>query len=304
MSLLRHDGFTRRQRHEPASGRRAQVGGALLVILGFASVALLVLSKAEHHAVRALRTETIEAITPLLGVLSQPAAYIERLRRNLDTYRDVLAELERTKQEKQRLEQWQWRARQLEAEIDQLRKLLNGVKDRGFTFATARVVAEGRGPFTRSVLLNVGASQGIRNGFAVVDSNGFVGRVVETSANAARVLLLADFNSRIPVLVGSSAERAIIRGKGSGRPVLEFLPGSTELKVGDAIVTSGQDGLLPKGLRIGRVASTGPSPQVEPSAQLAALDFVSILFFEAPGLELANGGLLPRQAEAIASSKP
>jgi rod shape-determining protein MreC len=302
--MLRDDGFSRRREAAGGEHRGGGRSGVLLAVCIFLAVSLLVLSRAEHAAVNAMRSWTIEALAPTLEVLGRPAAYVERIRQSFSAYVDLVSELDRVRQEKRELEQWQWRAQQLEAEIAALRKLMNGVKDRGFAFVTARVVAEGRGPFTRSVLVNAGRAQGVRNGFAVVNSDGLVGRVVETSENASRILLLSDVNSRIPVLVGRSFERAIIRGKSASRPALEFFPGGNDPQAGDDVVTSGQDGLLPRGLRVGRVVSVAPASTVETSARLEALDYVSILFFEAPGLELANGGRSSHPGEALASRNP
>lgn len=303
MTVLRNDGFSRPRRRDAAPRSRGGggAGGVLLAVCIFASIALLVLSRAEHQAVGVLRSWTIETLTPALEWLGRPAAAIEHVRRNLSSYVDLAAELERVKQEKRELEQWRWRAGQLETEMESLRKLMNGVKDRGFGFVTARVVAEGRGPFSRSVLVNAGRLHGVRNGYAVVNSEGLVGRVVETSESASRILLLSDVNSRIPVVFGRMLGRAIMHGKGAARPQAEFFPGGTAPQQGDDVATSGQDGLLPRGLRVGRIATVSPVVTIETAARLESLDYLSILFFSAPGLELADREDAPLAGNALAA---
>ena len=73
-------------------------------------------------------------------------------------------------------------------------------------------------------LIDAGSDRGIADGMAVVTERGFVGRVVQTGEHSARVMLLTDFNSRIPVIVESSRDRAILQGDNGPQPRLDFLP--------------------------------------------------------------------------------
>src|SRR5690606_34194086 len=116
------------------------------------------------------------------------------------------------------------------------------------------VIADTRGPFVRSVLVNAGAAQGVKTGYAAVNGDGLVGRTILVGEQASRVILLNDLNSRTPVLVGPSAVRAVLAGDNSAEPLLEFVPEGAGLFVGDEVVTSGDEGLLPRGLRIGVVS--------------------------------------------------
>lgn len=286
-TVLPHDGFIRLPARKRGGGI---LHAAVLLSLIFASLVLLVLERVDHKWVRVLRSASFEVISPVLERASQPAIYVQHLRRRFDGYLDQAAEIERLKTENQRLQQWQWKAKQLETETQEYRKLLLAVDDSGYSFATGRVIADGRSPFVRSALINIGRAQGVTNGYAVVNSDGFLGRIVDTGEHSARVLVFSDINSRIPVEIGSERVRAIMRGDGDGRPVIEFAPAEKAIAAGDEVLTSGQDGLLPRGLPVGSIIKADHAFKVVPRVDLAQVDFASVLFYAAPGLELANGG--------------
>ena len=132
-------------------------------------------------------------------------------------------------------------------------------------------------------MLAIGREDGARRGFPVVDGDGLVGRIVETGARASRVLLVTDINSRIPVLVGRQAQRAVLQGDNGPAPRLHYLAADAVVSAGDEVYTSGVGGVLPRGLRIGTVIEDAGSFRVQPHARLDELDFVSILQFELPG---------------------
>jgi rod shape-determining protein MreC len=119
---------------------------------------------------------------------------------------------------------------------------------------------------------------------------GLVGRVAEVGARAARVLLLTDLNSHIPVELEDTHDRAVLDGDNSEEPRLVYLPTKAEVRVGQRIVTGGAGGVFPPGLPVGVVSSVvGDIIRVEPYAELARLELVRIVDF---GLS----GVLPQSA--------
>jgi len=295
-TVLPQDGFTRLRRLRRGSDVWRW---ATLWSLIFASAVLLVLERVDNKWVHVLRAASFEIISPILERASQPAIFVQRLRRRFDEYVDQAAEIERLKATNQQLQQWQWKAKQLQAEAQEYRKLLLAVDDSSYGFATGRVIADGRSPFVRSALVNIGRAQGVTNGYAVVNSDGFIGHVVETGEHSARVLLFTDINSRVPVEIGSDRVRAIMRGDGDSRPVIEFAPSDKAIAPGDEVLTSGQDGLLPRGLPIGAIVKADRGFKVVPRVDLDQVDFASVLFYAAPGLELANGATTAAQGDSL-----
>ncbi|MEM8842823.1 MAG: rod shape-determining protein MreC, partial [Pseudomonadota bacterium] len=181
-----------------------------MFVFVFASLALLVLSKIEHPVVPAIRATVTTALLPVLDVASVPAQAIGRAADRAVSLSDAFAEVERLQLENQRLRQWERRAIQLERDLEALREHLRVAEEVPGRFVTGRLVADGRGPFVRSALLNVGANNGVNSGLAVVDQDGLLGRIVDVTQTAARVLYLTDVNSRIPVYAGTGSIRAIL----------------------------------------------------------------------------------------------
>ncbi len=271
-------------------------------VLYFVATVLLVLSRIGHETVEEVRTALSDWSVPALEMLSMPA---EGIRYGVDRARttiDLLDEVARLRAENQRLKSWEWRAKMLNQRVDQLRSLLNVIEEPALEFASGRVIADGRGPFMRSVLINVGRAQGVKAGYAVINAEGLVGRLVSVGAAASRVLLLTDIKSRVPVYVGEGRIRAVLSGDNSGSPWLDFAPEGAEIRVGDDVYSSGHDGLLPRGLRIGTVSSAGSDYRVHPAADLSRFEHVSVLFFDAPALMTATG--LDEEGKPVAADLP
>ena len=140
------------------------------------------------------------------------------------SYVGMMEEIDRLRAENDQLKQWEWRAKMLERNEAHLRSLLNAVDEPALHYVTGSVIADARGPFLRSALINLGRDNGVRVGYAVIDGDGLIGRVVDAGSSVARVLLLSDLNSRIPVLVGPAGIRALVSGDNAAELKLEFLP--------------------------------------------------------------------------------
>ena len=121
---------------------------------------------------------------------------------------------------------------------------------------------------------------------------------------SARVLLPTDLNSRIPVLVGNKNVRAILAGDNGSQPRLTYLAPDAVIASGDEVSTSGVGGIFPRGLRIGIVAGEASAGRVKIRADMDELEYVSVLFFENPELQLIEekSAAPARFAPAVGSS--
>jgi len=117
----------------------------------------------------------------------------------------------------------------------------------------AEVLAASATPDFRTVTISKGTSAGLRPDMAVLAPEGVVGRVIVPSARAAKVQLLIDLNAAAGALVERSRAQGVAMGTGEETLQLEFVLGTADVKVGDVVVTSGIDGIYPKGFVIGRV---------------------------------------------------
>jgi rod shape-determining protein MreC len=249
---------------------------AILVVL---SIALLALGRADVHVLGRLGAAIGDVVTPALEVLTQPIAASRRLVEGVGELIALREENARLRDQNRRLLDWQSTARQLSLENAALRQVLNYQADpERPTAVTGRVIADAGGPFVHTVLINVGADHGVAGGMAAVNERGLVGRVIEVGRRSARVLLLTDFNSRIPVMVEPSRDQAILAGDNTRRPSLVFLPLNPRLAVGNPVVTSGRGGVLPPGLAIGTVTSIADGVvTVEPLVDFTRLEYLRLL---------------------------
>jgi rod shape-determining protein MreC len=153
--------------------------------------------------------------------------------------------------ENQRLLEWFQTANRLDAENKALRDLLNMKDNDALALRSAKILNDNETPFSRTILVQMGQTDGLEKGQGVLSHEGLLGRVVETGQKTARVLLMKDANSRIPVTVEGSRDRAILAGVNDGDPVLDHLPDQHAIEAGQTVVTSGHGGVFPYGVPVG-----------------------------------------------------
>jgi rod shape-determining protein MreC len=269
---------------------RAAAQRAAVPFLIFLSAMFIVLGKADIVLFERLRVAVADAAAPILQAVAQPIATAATGVRNIEGIFSVYSENQRLRDENARLLQWQEVARRLEAENTRLRGLVKFTPEAPVRDVAARVIGNSGGAFARNVLVNAGSRDGVNRGQAAATGEGLVGRIAEVGDHSARVLLVSDLNSRIPVVLDDTRERAVMAGDNSDQPRLLYLRANAAVKVGERIVTGGAGGVFPPGIPVGVVASVeGGVVRVEPYAELSRLEFVRIVDF---GLE----GVLPQSA--------
>ncbi|MDX1539944.1 MAG: rod shape-determining protein MreC [Geminicoccaceae bacterium] len=224
--------------------------GALIA----SSIALLIIGKANYGLFSMINTRVSDVLAPVMAVLREPVEASHRFAQSLGEIAVVHEENVRLREQNRQLLQWQAHAQRLASENRILRRALEMEVDAPAALSVgARVVADTGGPFVHTVLIDAGRRQGVSVGMAAIDELGLVGRVIEVGRNSSRLLLLTDFNSKIPAMVEPSRDQALLAGDNSREPGLVFLPLNPRVSVGDRVVTSGRGGLLPPGLPIGVV---------------------------------------------------
>ena len=139
----------------------------------------------------------------------------------------------------------------------------------------ARAIGETDGPFLRSLLLNVGSRDGVMMGNPVMSTEGFIGHVINLGPNTARVLRVSDLNSRIAVASAKSGAPPILAGDNTPLPKLSFINQPDDWGIGDRVITSGDDGFLPRGLNVGQVVKGKAGDlRVRLSSQTSPVDWV------------------------------
>ncbi len=261
-----------------------------LPTLVVASAMLAVLGKADIALFDRARGTLADAVAPILQFVEQPVNGAAALVQKAEDMVDVYGRNAELRSENQRLLEWQDAARRLAAENAELRRLARLVPENTASFVTAQVIADSGGAFARSVLVDAGARDGVARGQAGLTGDGLIGRVAEVGERTARILLLTDLNSHVPVMLEATGERAVLEGDNSDRPLLAYLDPKTAAKPGDRIVTSGAGGVFPPGLPVGVIAAAdGGAFRVQPFAELSRLQMIRIVDY---GL----GGMLPQSA--------
>ena len=257
---------------------------AFALLVG-AALSIMILSRVEPRLVDNLRGAVSDAAAPILEFFSHPTASFASLVEDVDAVMDVHETNTLLERENAALLKWQAAAERMARENEELRQLLHVVPDPQSKFSTARVISDSGGPFVRTVLINAGERDHVRKGQAVIASEGLIGRIVSAGQHSARVLLLTDLNSRVPVVVEASRERAVLAGDNTAHPRLEFLAVDARVAVGDRIVTSGQGGVFPPGLDVGVVSVVGEERAlVQPYVNWDRLELVTVLDYTLPGL--------------------
>ena len=153
--------------------------------------------------------------------------------------------------ENKELYKWKDLAHKLLVENEEIKKLLNGVNKISDNFVTAKVISNSSGSYIKTITINVGTKHGLSIGNAVINNWGMIGRVIEVGKNSARVLLVTDINSQIPVYFEKSKHKAILIGNNSDLLEVKYLKPRVKLFDKERIITSGEGGLLPRGLAVG-----------------------------------------------------
>ncbi len=200
---------------------------------------------------------------------------------------------------------WRDQAIALRYENDRLRAMLGVRTDPPLPMVFAHTILDARGPFSNSRLADVGASRGVVEGNPVLSDHGLVGRVTGVSGNVSRIMLLTDVQSRTPVLVVRTNGRAILSGDGGANPVLTYLRTHDALREGDRILTSGDGGVIPRGLPVGTVARGADGLwRVALDSEAAPLDDVRILLFRDFSQLAPSEALAPSVLPSLATGAP
>ena len=256
-----------------------------LPVLIVASFGIMLLGKADTILAERARVALSDGLAPIYAVLAAPLGQMRATITEMLTLWDMREENARLRLENEKLRRWQSVALALDTENQRLKASLKWIPDPNASFVTARVVADAGGIYAKAVLLSVGPNHGIRKGEIAVDERGLIGRITEVGDRTARVLLITDLNSRIPVIMETSRAHAILVGTNGQRPRLQYWPEGIVPQENERIVTSAEANAFPANLPIGTVHYTASgAPEVEPAAMLQKLEIVRIFDYGLTGV--------------------
>jgi rod shape-determining protein MreC len=249
-SRNRRPGFSRRAQYGLFLGYVAAVAGALI------GAALLVLSTLHPPSFAVARSAIAEVTTPISSASAWLVRGIIDIPGGLSNYFGVVNENRRLRAEVEQSRALLMRARTLSRENARLTHLL-AVRERAADpIVTARLVSSSASSTRRFAMLNAGQRQGVRRGQPVRGPEGLIGQVVEAGLNTARVMLIVDPESAVPVRRTRDGLAGIATGRGDGLvEVRSVLLANVPFRPGDVFVTSGVGGIFAPGIPVARVVS-------------------------------------------------
>jgi rod shape-determining protein MreC len=236
-----------------------------------------------------LKNEPVGAVLmwvlrPLQIVAQGTANWFIGIQENYLTLSAFKSENERLRKRIQALEVERQRLLEAEATNRKLQQLLDFRVQLPGKPVTASIIANSASNWFQGCILDKGSADGVHKDMAVVTPLGVVGKVVSVTGRSAKVILLTDANSGIDVMVQRSRSRGIVSGSLDSGTVLKYMKRSEDVQVGDRLITSGLDGVFPKGLMAGTVIKVNKqslglfqSIEVLPAVQSALVEEVFVV---------------------------
>lgn len=266
-----------------------------VALLFLCSFFFILLSKVDNPLADEISKIIIKITAPVMQVVEYPARIVHRAYTYLyDVSRIYMDNLELRAENKQML-MLQNKVRSLEVENQLLGRLLNYIPPAEASFISAKIIAESSDNFTHILFVYIG-NEAVRKGQIVLGEESVIGRVDKVSGKYAKVILITDINSKIPVVVERTRARGILSGNNTEMPDLIFTRSTADIQEGDIIVTSGVGGMFPAGLPVGFISRIqGNEIKVETIADISRTEYVRIVDY---GLSIKDKKTLENLAES------
>lgn len=293
---------------------------ALLLLLQTVGLAVQVRREAETGSpdgpgTRFARSWVVAAVAPMERALHRTGLGVRGVWRNYLDLRGARRENAELREQLDRLRLEQTAVSEDALEGQRLQRLLAFRQQYVGTTVAAQVIGTGGSELSRVLYLDKGAADGLRVDMPVITPDGIVGKIravyPETSPHTAQVLLINDQTSGAGVILEQTRVRAVLRGTTGGELQINNLTADDRLKPGDRVITSGGDGIFPRGLPVGSIASITPDPanipyslgRVKPAANLNRLEEVLVLLSTTGTLPPSTTTALEKGAAATAAAR-
>ena len=260
-----------------------------LYIYLFIALTLLIFGLSEHPLIASVREKTATVGGYIAQTLYIPVGWVEKGFDYLQDMWNVREQNVRLREENGKLLDWQNQVEHLKMENEALKQQLSFVSPQEKQYKTAGILVDNSGPYTRSVLVQAGRKDGVQKGDVALFQEAVFGRIVYVGTWTARLLLLTDFTSRVPVMVGNQKYLGVVEGDNTALLTLTALPENAYVQEGDYVMTSGHGGVYPVGLAIGTVSFVSEDViKVTPFVRQEDVLFVRLM-------NLGLGGVLPEK---------
>ena len=199
-------------------------------------------------------------------------------------YHRNMVEFDRLNNDAENLRRRLFDLREVEQENARLKSLLSFKQKSPLRLVSARVIARSPDSWSSIVIIDKGRYSGIRRGMAVINAQGLVGRVIESSKSNSKILLVNDPSQGISSIVQRSRQEGLVNGSLGSNLIMRYLPDDAQIAVGDIIITSELSQVYPKGLLVGKVINIGKEfsglsryAVVKPAADLSSVEEVLVI---------------------------
>jgi len=255
------------------SVRRVLLGVLLVFLFG-----IFLLWRIDNPRIERFRNALIDRVVPSFSWALVPTANAARMLSDFESYANIYEQNQELRRELQRLKSWREAALQLEQKNAKLLELNDVRLSPKLSYISGVVLADSGSPFRQSALINVGRRDGVIDGWATMDGLGLAGRISGVGETTSRVILLTDANSRVPVTILPSGQKAIMAGVNTPFPVIEFVETPAEISPGDQIFSSGDGRVFPPDILVGHIIlSRNKKYLVQLSVDYQRLEFLRVL---------------------------
>ncbi len=279
--------------------------GALLILV-FISAFLYIFSLnfRTPNKMDVLQRSVTETVSPPIRLFGWLFSYLEQFFKDYIWLKNLRGENESLKREIAELQSKVTSYQEAYVENQRLRRLLDFKTTTMTETIPAQVIVHDLTGWFQTLMVDKGFRDGVAPDMPVVNDEGLIGRVLDVSDRYSRVLLITDQGSSVDAVDQRNRVRGILSGKDANGCLLKYIRGNLDIKEGDLVISSGKDGIYPKGLRLGVVRAVFKDPvdlfqkiEVKPLVRLSALEEVLIVTHVGAGLGV-------EEEDQPAASKP
>jgi len=259
------------------------LGGLVLVVL---TIMLLTITSQNRSHPNIMSRLAINCVSPFQELVSSSIRTCQKMWKNYFSLVAVAYENERLRSALNKAYELNNRCLETQRSNKRLRALLDFKEtNKAFKLIAAEVIGRDPSYWSKTMMIDKGFADGLQKGFPVVVHRGIVGQIIETTGHFSKVLLIIDQNSAVDSLLQRTRVRGIIKGDSAKSFYFEYVLRKGNVKVGDMVISSGLDGVYPKGLRVGTVSEILRSNsgifqeiKVTPYVDFEKLEEVFVLF--------------------------
>ena len=221
-----------------------------LILLIFFSLIFLILGRQNFKPIDYIKISIKEIIYRSTFIISVPENYLKKTYSTIEDHFNLYGEYSKIKTELKKLKAQDKINDFIISENTRLKKVVDDYIVESDEII-AKILIDKKSPFLRSIVVNKGSAEGLKLGMAVLDNSYLIGKVVEVNFSTARVLLLSDLNSKIPVIIEPGGIEAILSGTGQHDGVIQYSKEKYIIDKESVVYTSGSGGLFKSGIPIG-----------------------------------------------------